>query len=80
MESLSKQGDNTLVLDISIESKLVGISFIENDQNWPIYVKDVKRVSRLWIYVSLVFLGDLPFLGKYTYLFIYVDHIYVSEI
>ena len=44
VDSLSKHGDNILVLDFSIESKLVGISFIENDQNWPIYVKEVKRV------------------------------------
>ena len=47
VDSLSRQGDNILVLDISIESKLVGISFIENDDNWPIYVKDVRRIARL---------------------------------
>ena len=69
MESLSKQGDNTLVLDISIESKLVGISFIENDQNWPIYVKDVK---------ILFFSG--PHVSRQIHLFIYLCRSYVSEI
>ena len=37
---------NALVLDVSIHEQFC-ISFIENKNNWPIFVTNVKRVSRL---------------------------------
>ena len=38
---------NALVLDVSIDSDQFCISFIENKHNWPIFVTNVKRVSKL---------------------------------
>ena len=37
---------NALVLDVSIHDQFC-ISFIENKHNWPIFVTNVKRVSKL---------------------------------
>ena len=43
VDSVVHQG-NSLVLDVSIDSKQFGISFTENKQNWPTFVTNVKRV------------------------------------
>ena len=46
VDAVVRQG-NSLVLDVSIDSKQFGIGFTENSQNWPTFVTNVKRVSRL---------------------------------
>ena len=38
---------NDLVLDVSIDNDQFGIGFIENIHNWPTFVINVKRISRL---------------------------------
>ena len=50
VESVASQG-NALVLDVSIDNEQFAISFIENKNNWPIYVTTVERVLRLWVIV-----------------------------
>ena len=39
--------ENDLVLDVSIDNDQFGIGFIENIHNWPTFVINVKRISRL---------------------------------
>ena len=38
---------NDLVLDVSIDNDQFGIAFIENTNNWPTFVTNVKRISKL---------------------------------
>ena len=38
---------NDLVLDVSIDNDQFGIGFIGNMHNWPTFVTNVKRISRL---------------------------------
>ena len=46
VDSIDPKG-NVLVLDVSIDNEQFCISFIENKHNWPNFVTNVKRVSRL---------------------------------
>ena len=46
VDSVVRQGHD-LVLDVSIDNDQFGIVFIENKYNWPTFVTNVKRVSRL---------------------------------
>ena len=46
VDSVVRQGHD-LVLDVSIDNDQFGIGFIENKYNWPTFVTNVKRVSRL---------------------------------
>ena len=46
MDSAVRQG-KLLVLDVSIDCDQFGIGFVENKDNWPTFVTNVKRIGRL---------------------------------
>ena len=46
VDSAVRQG-KLLVLDVSIDCDQFGIGFVENKDNWPTFVTNVKRIGRL---------------------------------
>ena len=46
VDSAVRQGKR-LVLDVSIDCDQFGIGFVENKDNWPTFVTNVKRIGRL---------------------------------
>ena len=46
VDSIVHQG-NGFVVDVTIDDDQFSIGFIENEQNWPTFVKNVKRISKL---------------------------------
>ena len=46
VDSIVHQG-NGFVVDVTIDDDQFSIGFIENEQNWPTFVKNVKRMSKL---------------------------------
>ena len=45
VDAIVHQG-NGFVVDVTIDDQFC-IGFIENEQNWPTFVKNVKRISKL---------------------------------
>ena len=45
VDAIVHQG-NGFVVDVTIDDQFC-IGFIENEQNWPTFVKNVKRMSKL---------------------------------
>ena len=46
VDAIVHQG-NGFVVDVTIDNDQFSIGFIENEQNWPTFVKNVKRMSKL---------------------------------
>ena len=46
VDAIVHQG-NGFVVDVTIDDDQFSIGFIENEQNWPTFVKNVKRISKL---------------------------------
>ena len=46
VDAIVHQG-NGFVVDVTIDDDQFSIGFIENEQNWPTFVKNVKRMSKL---------------------------------